>query len=100
VFFDCARALGKQLMAEPTVDARIEHAFARCLSREPSPAEMERLRRFYDEQLRLTRGAPKSAPAILGLEGDAPIANEPAEQATLVATVRTIMNLDEFITRD
>jgi hypothetical protein len=100
VFFDCARTLGKELINEPTVDARIQHAFARCLSRPPTSAEMARLRQFYDEQLRLTRSTPKSAEAILGLEGDAARPSEPAEQATLVATIRTIMNLDEFITRD
>jgi hypothetical protein len=100
VFFDCARTLGKQLVSEPTVNARIEQAFARCLSRPPTAAELARLRQFYDEQLRLTRSTPKSAEAILGIESDAAKPSEPAEEATLVATVRTIMNLDEFITRD
>jgi hypothetical protein len=100
VFFDCARALAKELTREPTVEARIERAFERCLSRLPSAAEMARLRTFYDEQLRMTRETPKSAAAILGLEGDSALPSELAEQATLVATVRTIMNLDEFITRE
>ncbi|MDO8540629.1 MAG: PSD1 and planctomycete cytochrome C domain-containing protein [Opitutaceae bacterium] len=100
VFFDCARALGERLMAEPTVESRLEGAFEQCLGRAPTAAELARLRRFYDDQLRLTQEQPASALAILGREGDVPVPLQPADQATLVAAVRTIMNLDEFITRE
>jgi hypothetical protein len=100
VFFECARALGGQLMREPTVESRLGHAFEACLGRPPTPAELARLGRFYEDQLRLTRAEPASSLAILGLEGDVSLPADPAEQATLVAAVRTIMNLDEFITRE
>ena len=100
VFFDAARALAKRLMVEPTIDSRLERAFAACLTRLPSAAELARLRQLYDDQHRLTAEQPGSAKAILGLEGDTVLPVEPIEQASLVATVRTIMNLDEFITRD
>jgi hypothetical protein len=100
VFFDCARTLGKRLMVEPSVDGRLERAFQICLARSPTTAELARLRQFYADQLRATREHPESAHAILGREGDVPVSPDPVEQATLVAAVRTIMNLDEFITRD
>ncbi|MEN9637126.1 MAG: hypothetical protein RL077_5530, partial [Verrucomicrobiota bacterium] len=38
--------------------------------------------------------------AILGVTGDVARPADPIAEASLVATVRTIMNLDEFITRD
>lgn len=100
VFFDAARALAKRLMGEPTLEGRLERAFQACLTRSPSAAELARLRQLYDEQHRVTAEQPASAKAILGLEGDSALPSDPVEQASLVATVRTIMNLDEFITRD
>ncbi len=100
VFFDCARVLGKSLMAEPTVDTRLDRAFEACLARPPSAAERARLRQLYDDQARLTAEQPATAKSILGLEADAPQPADPVAQAALVAAVRTLMNLDEFITRD
>jgi hypothetical protein len=100
VFFDCARALAGRVMNHATVETRLERAFELCLARSPSAAEAARLKQFYEDQLRLTREQPKSAPSILGLNGDVALPADPAEQATLVAAVRTIMNLDEFITRE
>ncbi len=100
VFFDAARALAQRLMVEPTPDAQLERAFEICLARTPTEAELARLRQLYDDQKRLTLEHPASATAILGLEGDTALPADPIAQASLVATVRTIMNLDEFITRD
>ena len=100
VFFECARTLAKRLMAEPTVDTRLERAFETCLSRPPSTAELARLRELYVQQTEATRSQPASAHAILGVAGDVALPADPVSEASLVATVRTIMNLDEFITRD
>ncbi|MSU49759.1 MAG: DUF1549 domain-containing protein, partial [Opitutus sp.] len=100
VFFDCARTLGKRLMAEPTVEARLERAFEICLARPPNAAELARLRQLYEQQREETRARPPSAHAILGVAGDVALPTDPIEEASLVAAVRTIMNLDEFITRD
>ena len=58
------------------------------------------MRQLFEDQQRLTRERPKSAAAILGLEGDVALPADPVDDASLVAAVRVIMNLDEFITRD
>ncbi len=100
VFFDCARTLGRKLMAEPTIEARLDRAFETCLARPPAAAERARLRQLYDDQARLTAAQPASAKSILGLEADAALPADPIAEASLVAAVRTLMNLDEFITRD
>ncbi|MBI4625115.1 MAG: DUF1553 domain-containing protein [Verrucomicrobia bacterium] len=99
-FFDCARALSKRVRGEPTLDARLQRAFEICLARPPGDAELARLRQLFVDQQRLTRERPKSAAAILGLEGDVALPADPVDDASLVAAVRVIMNLDEFITRD
>lgn len=100
VFFDCARALGKRVASEATLNARLKRAFELCLARSPSRAEFSRLRQLYEKQQQLTRETPESAPAILGLEKKSEPPSDAVEQASLVAAVRVILNLDEFITRD
>ncbi len=82
VFFECHEALGRQLAEQPAdvaVEARLRHAFERCLARPPTPAELAAMRAHYDDQLRLA-------------EGDA--------RRAWIAAARLIMNLDEFITRE
>lgn len=99
VFFECAQALGKRVAAEPGApDQRLKRAFELCLSREPTKAEMNRLVKLYDDELRLVQSRPESAAKILGDNADAPLGA--AEKATLVALSRVIMNLDEFVTRN
>ena len=99
VFFECAQALGKRVADGPrTTQDRIKHAFEICLSREPTKAEMNRLIKLYDDELRLVLSRSESAAKILGEEVTPP--DLAAEKATLVALSRVIMNLDEFVTRN
>lgn len=77
VFFECAKNLGKQLDCGSLKPAqRIRDAFHRCLAREPYPEELSRLEKLY---ARAAEVNPSEA---------------------LVAVCRTLMNLDEFITRE
>ena len=100
VFFDCARALSKRVADERGADAPLKRAFELCLARPPTRAELSRLRQLYEGQRRLTREHPESAPAILGLDKKAETPVDAVDKASLIATARVIMNLDEFITRD
>lgn len=80
VFYECSEKLGDTLAAAAgSVSERLQKAFTLCLSRPPTGAELEALRRAYEDQLHLARG-------------DSGLA--------MVATARIIMNLDEFITRE
>src|SRR5207237_7392924 len=51
VFFECAQALGRRLSQHPagSEQERLRFAVRSCLSREPSPRELERLQRLYAE---------------------------------------------------
>jgi hypothetical protein len=100
VFYECAQALGRDLAEAPFPDApaRIERAFERCLAREPSRAELARLHIFYQVQLRLARANLENAARIVN---DRSVeASRVAETATLIVVARTVMNLDEFVTRE
>jgi len=98
VFFECAQALGARL-AEGTTrsfEARLVEAYRLCLGRDPSPAELTRLERFYEERRAAFAADSKAARAAAG-KGDA---EQVTERAAWIATARVLMNLDEFITRE
>ena len=100
VFVECAQALGRRLaqLPDPYPDARVRQAFRSCVSRNPSPAEAARLKRLYTEMLPLLRANPIAAAKLAGKE--LPAGLDPAETAAWVTVARTVLNLDEFITRE
>ncbi|MGV3724176.1 MAG: PSD1 and planctomycete cytochrome C domain-containing protein [Actinomycetota bacterium] len=100
VFVECAQALGLSLLREPSgsVDSRVRLAFRTCVSREPTPQEAQRLKRLYDEMLRLCKADPASAAKLVGKA--LPTGTDPAEAAAWTTLARTVLNLDEFITRE
>ena len=99
-FVEAARTLARRVLVEKSGGddtARIEHAFRLCLSRDPAPSERDRLasllessRSWYRE--RATEALDLAGP---GLQ-EGVTANE---AAAWTATVRVILNLDEFLTR-
>jgi len=107
VFFECARALGRRIVSKSPAnqsatsprDARIRHAFRICLAREPSPEEFEVIAELYDRQLKLAQQNPKAAAELVG-PAEKPAGIDTAELAAWVMVGRTLMNLDEFITRE
>jgi uncharacterized protein DUF1553/uncharacterized protein DUF1549 len=73
-FFECAQTLGQRLAPDNrSREQTIARAFKTCLAREPRPEELARLEQFLEKQ----------PPTMAG-----------------VALARTIMNLDEFVTRE
>jgi hypothetical protein len=78
MFLECARAMSERLQEECQDEAeRLERAFRLAVSRAPSPRERERLAQLLAE---LRSAAPEAEPWLL--------------------LSRTVLNLDETITRD
>lgn len=105
VMFECAQALGSRIMQEipagpsneSTTDDRIRHGFRLCLARDPSPQDLEVVRELFHTQLELAAQDERAARLVAGRSDIAPA--EAAELAAWVVVGRTLMNLDEFITR-
>jgi len=100
-FVECARALGRRIVAEsPRRDpeARIAYAFRLGLARGPTAAEADELGRLYKTLLRQCRSDPEAAAKLAG-PWKAPGVEGP-EAGAWVALARTILNLDEFVTRE
>jgi len=99
-FVEGAQALGRRLVAEggPSPEGRVGLAFRLCLSREPTSTEAERLTAFQREIARLCAADPQAARKLAGPGPDP--GSDPAELASWVAVARTVLNLDEFLTRE
>lgn len=99
VFVECAQALGKRIVSEKKGDEdRLRHAFRVCLMREPAPEELARLRKLHADFLELCKAHPQEAARMVGAYKVADVSAP--ETASWMALARTLLNLDEFITRE
>jgi mono/diheme cytochrome c family protein len=101
VFVECAHALGRRIMQETGcagTPERIQYAFRLCLARDPSGEELSILTRSYETLLKQFEANPEAAAKLAGTAKS----NGPnqAETAAWVAIGRTLLNLDEFVTRE
>lgn len=82
VFVECAQALGKRLANEPgSVAERLALAVKLVLGRPANPAEIERLTRWHDDALKLSK-------------------EQPPDLGAWVAVARVLLNLDECVNRE
>jgi len=119
VFVECAQALARLILQEPMndlvaadgtggsepaavnealVNARLRFAFKLALSREASESERANVRALYNEARAAFDKDEASAKKLLG--DSAPTAVPIAEAAAWTLVSRTLINLDEFITRE
>ncbi len=101
VFFECAQALGRRIVEESgcdCVEGRIRYAVELCLGREPSGEELALLGRLWGDLERECRSRPEAAAKLVGPSKTAAV--DVSEAAAWVALGRTILNLDEFVTRE
>jgi mono/diheme cytochrome c family protein len=114
VFVECAQALGRRIVQEPmdklvaadgtgggdnvALDGRLRYSFRLCLSRDPSDQELARLHKLYDEARTDFDKDGETAKKVAGDQAPEKVAIAELAAWTLVA--RTLMNLDEFITRE
>jgi len=100
VFFECAQELGHHLARLGDIPAEewTAVAFRRVLCRPPTSEELQRLVELSQEQRRLLEEVPLEDIALLIGK---PVAEmPPREQATRLLVARSLMNLDEFMTRE
>ncbi|HUG93023.1 MAG TPA: PSD1 and planctomycete cytochrome C domain-containing protein [Planctomycetaceae bacterium] len=100
VFVEASQALAARLVEdEALTDAeRLALAFRRCMARVPSDREQEAFQQLLDSARRWYREHSESAKQLVGEQ--APPSTDSAEAAAWVIVCRTLMNMDEFITRE
>ena len=98
VFFEAAQALAVEVLeGRMEWGKRLDLAFRLALSRPPSNLEQHRLERYFATQKAVFAKEPDSVSKVAGM---APVSVEPVEAATWVALCRTLINLNEFMTRE
>jgi hypothetical protein len=101
VFVEAAQALGQRVLTErkDATDAeRLTRAFRLCFGRKPLAEESERLTKLLAQFRKLAANDPAGAAKLLGAHE--PVGVPATEAAAWVALARTLMNLDEFVTRE
>ncbi len=95
VFHEAAQELGRVMITAPgTVDERIDSLFRRCLSRPPDALEHSQLVRFFELQHARLKRQELDAAKIAG-----PGPGDARERAAWALLARSILNLDEFVTK-
>ncbi len=100
VFHEAAEAMAQRILAEQDTDdhARLRFALRLCIARQPSPQEVRRFHTLLEVARQYYANHPQDAAQLIARH---PAANLPApENAAWVATVRMVLNLDEFVVRD
>lgn len=105
-FFEAAQALGRRIVADvpgeddaaKTARLRASRAFLLCLNRQPSDAETSDVFALYQAARELAERDSDAATKLVG--NPVPTSDSLTETAAWVTVGRTILNLDEFITRE
>jgi hypothetical protein len=102
VFVEAAQSLALRVMRESSLETskRLQNLFQLVLNRTPRAEELLRLQSFHAEQKPRVQNGGTEALKALGFIEKAVSPSEAIEAATLVATARVLMNLDEFINRE
>ena len=99
VFVECSQLLGRQLaMTVETDEFRIQRMLRVCLSRSPEPFEEQVLLGFLNEERLSWSQHLDDAVAFVGEYGDNGVSS--SELAAWISVTRSVLNLDEFITRE
>ena len=99
VYSDAASAFAKRIVTSIANDqARLVLAFECCLSRKPTEPERRELMALLGQSRQFFASHPQEAERLAGGRAVQDVAVE--ELASWTATMRALLNLDEFITRD
>ncbi len=100
-FVEAAQGLARRVLSEQPNDedaSRLRRAFRICLAREPHDGERDRLQRLLDTSRAWYDQRGEEAEALAGPLN--PPGVDVRESAAWTATVRVLLNLDEFLTRE
>jgi len=99
VFVECAQALGQTLARSRAADRdRLDWLARRLLARAWGPREIDAMLQLLESERAWYREHPEQAKSLVGEYVADSIA--PSETAAWIASARTALNLDEFVTRE
>ena len=101
MFFECAGAMGKSLLALPEAKPEVRAAYGLklCVSRDAKPKELEMLVALYRDSLEIFTQDPKRAAALIQQGRVEAGTSNPAELAAWITVANVLLNLDETLTK-
>ncbi len=101
MFFECAGAMGRSLLALPaaTPEARAAYGLKLCVARAAKPREVEMLVAMYRDALGIFTQDPARATALIQQGRVEAGAANPAELAAWITVANVLLNLDETLTK-
>jgi Protein of unknown function (DUF1553)/Protein of unknown function (DUF1549)/Planctomycete cytochrome C len=102
VYMEAAQALARRMVKESDsadAAARLALGFRLCLARTPEPAELDRLRSLYNQELDRLRADAKAAESIAGKHDGAAPSADAAELAAWTVVANVLLNLDEMLNK-
>jgi hypothetical protein len=106
VFVEAAQALARRVIEErpdAPADERLATVFRLCLARQPDDVERKTIAEFYDAQLKRFKEGEKGVDAAkVALQDPAkkPAGMDLPQLAALTTVARSILNLDETVTKE
>ena len=105
VFMECAQALAAHTLEHGATDEeRITYAFRRCVARNPTPTEMNKLLALLQREKAYIGEGWVNASELGAGKGDAPKnlpkGTTPTQLAAYTVVSRVLLNLDETITKE
>jgi len=99
-FAETAQAMAKRLVSQsgPSDEERLADCIRTCLVRPAKSDEIDRLSNLLDKAREHYKNDPEGAEKLIGRHTVAAVPNR--ETAAWTATLRVLLNLDEFITRE
>jgi hypothetical protein len=100
VFAETAQAMARRVLSEGGEDdvARLTYALRLCIARQPHEQEVDQFRQLLETARDYYHGHAQDAEQLISRH---PANHVPAaENAAWVATMRMVLNLDEFIVKD
>lgn len=99
VFFEAAQALAARILEAnaASTSARLAYAMKLCLGRKPTLGESEALGELLHQQLEEFEANPEEAARVVGLGASR---ESVVERAAWTVLARSLLNLDEFLSRE
>jgi hypothetical protein len=95
VYVEASQGLASRMIEEAEIiDQSIKTGFKVALCREPSAGELERLKKLYQKAYDFYDANPEKAVYMAGAK------DKPVELAALTVVANSIINLDEFLTKE
>ncbi|MEE2808909.1 MAG: PSD1 and planctomycete cytochrome C domain-containing protein [Verrucomicrobiota bacterium] len=99
-YLEASRALGEIMASTKTIENGIETGFLRVIGRKPNPLELQILTSSFDQYRDSYSNRQNDAKSLIHVGGSKPRVKDKIEELaawTLIAS--TLLNMDEFVTR-